>query len=156
MSYEVTIGHESGRHLAVNRFDARPEDMGAEQGRAFGTVAAYLGRIGVPIEGPAVSCYEMGENVFHVSSGFVVGAPVAAGDGVEPLQLPDVDIATTTHVGPYDQLGQAYDALKEGVAAQGRAVDESAMMWEEYLTGPEVPPEETTTVVHWPLTSVEG
>ena len=156
MSYDVTIGHEHGRHLAVSRFDARPEEMGAKQGQAFGKVAGYLGGIGVPIEGPAVSCYERGEDTFHVSSGFVVAGPIEDADGVEPLQLPDVDIATTTHVGPYEQLGQAYDALKEGVTAQGRQVDEAAMMWEEYLTGPEVPPEETTTVVHWPLLPVEG
>lgn len=25
------------------------------------------------------------------------------------------------------------------------------MMWEEYLTGPDSPPEEITRVVHWPL-----
>jgi effector-binding domain-containing protein len=135
----------------VHRFDARPEDMGAQQGQAFGAVASRLGRLGVAVQGPAVSCYEMDEDFFHVSSGFVVEAPVETGDGVEPLRLPDVDVATTTHVGPYEQLGRAYDALKEGAEAEGRHVDDNAMMWEEYLTGPEVPAEEMVTVVHWPL-----
>lgn len=151
MTYDVTIDHESGRYLAVQAFDARPEEMAAKQGRAFGAVAAHLAAIQVPVQGAAVSCYEMGEGTFHVSSGFVVAGPIDSGDGVESLRLPEVDVATTTHVGPYEQLGRAYDALKEGAAARGRHVDETSMMWEEYLTGPDSPPEELTTVVHWPL-----
>jgi len=150
MSYHVTVDHEGGRHLAVSTFDAAPQDMGALQSQAFSKVAAHLGRVGVAIEGPAVSCYEMGNGTFHVSSGFVVAAPIEAGEGVVPLDLPAVDVVTTTHVGPYEKLGAAYDALMEGAEAQGREVDDSRM-WEEYLTGPEVPPDEMTTVVHWPL-----
>ena len=65
--------------------------------------------------------------------------------------LPDVDVVSTTHVGPYDTLGRAYDALKDGVVDLGRKVDESSVMWEEYLDGPQVPPEQTRTLVHWPL-----
>lgn len=151
MNYDVTIDHESGRFLAVHAFDAGPQEMAEKQGQAFGTVAAHLEAIGVPIEGSAVSCYEMRDNTFHVSSGFVVGGPIAPGDGVVSLQLPDTDIASTTHIGPYEQLGIAYAALKKGTEAKGRHVDESAMMWEEYLTGPDSPPEQITTVVHWPL-----
>ena len=70
---------------------------------------------------------------------------------MEPFQLPECEVATTVHLGPYDQLGQAYDALKEGAAAQGRKVEEAGIMWEEYWTGPEAPPEETRTVVFWPV-----
>lgn len=151
MDYEVTIEHEAGRFLAVRSFEAAPEEMGGKQSQAFGRVAAHLGAIGVPVAGTAISCYAMGDRTFHVWSGFVVGGPVPAGDGVESLQLPEVDVASTTHVGPYEQLGRAYEALRAGAAAQGRQVDESAMMWEEYLTGPDTPPDEITTVVHWPL-----
>jgi effector-binding domain-containing protein len=151
MSHEVKIATEQGRHLAVTRFDARPEDMGQKQGAAFGSVAGYLARIGVAVVGPAVSCYEMAEDVFHVASGFVVEGPFEPGEGVEPFQLPECEVATTVHIGPYDQLGQAYDALKAGAAAQGRKVEGSGIMWEEYWTGPEAPPEETRTVVFWPV-----
>ena len=38
MDYEVAISHESGRHLAVVRFDARPQEMAEQHGRAFGAV----------------------------------------------------------------------------------------------------------------------
>jgi GyrI-like small molecule binding domain len=154
--YDVSTAHETGRHLAVSRFDATPEEMGQQQGAAFGRVASYLARIKVPVTGPAVSCYEMGEKVFHVASGFVVSAPFDGGDGVEPFPLPACEVATTTHIGPYDQLGHAYDALQEWARAHGRKVDESGLMWEEYWTGPETPPEQTRTAVFWPLVPEQG
>ena len=47
MTYDITIEHETGRHLAVTSFDARPEEIGAKAGEAFGKVAAHLGRIGL-------------------------------------------------------------------------------------------------------------
>ncbi len=151
MAYEITIMREPGRHLAVTRFDARPEEMGARAGQAFGTVAARLAALGIGTEGPAVACYGTGEVVFHVAMGFVVSGPIEAGDGVEPLQLPAVEVATTTHVGPYEQLGKAYDAIQEGARSRGREVDEAGLMWEEYWTGPDTPPEQHRTVVSWPL-----
>jgi hypothetical protein len=107
MSYDVTISRESGRHLAVTRFDARPEEMGARAGEAFGRVAAYLGAHGIAFEGPAVACYGMGEDVFHVAMGFVVPGSFDPGDGVEPMHLPEVEVMNTTHVGPYEQHGRA-------------------------------------------------
>jgi effector-binding domain-containing protein len=159
--YDVTLTHETGRHLAVVRYDARPEDMGRKAGEAFGTVAAYLARIGVPVAGPAVSCYDMADyagagDVFHVASGFVVEGPFEPGEGVEPIQLPEREVVTTTHIGPYEELGKAYDALKQGAAGQGRQAEEAGLMWEEYWSGPEVPPAETRTVVFWPVTAPAG
>lgn len=153
--YDVTIARETGRHLAVVRYDARPEDIPRKAGEAFGTVAAYLARIGVAVTGPAVSCYDMDGDVFHVASGFVVSGPFEAGEGVELYQLPDGEVATTTHVGPYDELGKAYDALKQAARAQGREVEDAGLMWEEYWSGPEAPPEETRTVVFWPVRPTE-
>ncbi len=156
MSYAVTIDHENGRYLAVHRFDARPEEIGEKMGRAFALVTDRLGQTGTRPTGPPASCYEMDEDLFHVAAGFPVAAPVGPGDGVEDLRLPDVDTATTVHMGPYEGLAQAYDALREGAAEQGRRVDETAPVWEEYLTGPEVEPQDMCTILHWPLQPVQS
>ena len=89
MGYDVTIEQEQGRHLAVQRFDARPEDLPTRMGAAFGAVMGRLRALGLTATGPAVSCYEMDGEAFHVAAGFVVAGPFEAGDGVEPLQLPE-------------------------------------------------------------------
>ncbi len=152
MSYDITIDHESGRHLAVHRFDVRAEEMADQMGHAFDTVMQHLSRVGATVSGPPASCYRMEESeVLQVFAGFVVAAPVEAGNGVEPLQLPDADTATTTHIGPYDELGHAYDALREGAPSLGREVDLAGLMWEEYLSEPDVAPAELRTLVHWEL-----
>ncbi|HET6694432.1 MAG TPA: GyrI-like domain-containing protein [Pedococcus sp.] len=152
MGYDIEIAHESGRHLAVTRFESRVDEFGERMGAAFGTVAAYLGAAGVPFTGPAVARYEvLGDGAFAVAAGFVVEGPFEGGRGVEHEQLPVCDVARTVHVGPYDRLREAYEALGEGAASHGREIDESIPMWEEYLDGPEVPQEQTRTVVSRPL-----
>ena len=45
MTYEITRLKEPVRYLAVTRFSARPDEIGAHIGGAFGTVAAHLGRL---------------------------------------------------------------------------------------------------------------
>jgi hypothetical protein len=151
MAYDISIGQESGRYLAVRRYDAEPTQLGEAMGAAFGAVAGHLRGIGVPVTGPAVSCYQMDGNLFHVASGFMVDGPFEAGNGVEPLQLPAGEVLSTLHVGPYESLGRAYDAIQEWAQTHGRPVDPSSMMWEEYLDGPQTPPQQTRTLVHWPL-----
>lgn len=148
---DVTITHERGRRLAVVHYEARAEDIGSKAGEAFRRVAAHLARTGVPIAGPAVSVFEADEDAFSVTSGFVVEGEFEPGEGVEPFRLPEVEVATTTHVGPYEELDKTYGALGRGAAARGRRVDDTGPMWEECWSGPETPPGETRTVVFRPL-----
>ncbi|MDD7937230.1 GyrI-like domain-containing protein [Actinomycetospora lutea] len=150
---DVTFAHEIGRRLAVVQYEARPQDIGPKAVEAFRKVAVHLARIEVPIAGPAISIFEADEDAFHVMSGFVVEREFEPGEGVEPYRLPEVEVATITHVGPYDELDKAYDALGQGVAARGRHVDDTGPMWEEYWSDPGTSPAETRTVVFRPLTS---
>ncbi|GAA2092545.1 hypothetical protein GCM10009841_01560 [Microlunatus panaciterrae] len=151
MSYEVQIVDEPGRHLAVTRYSARPEEMGRLVGQAFGTVMAYLSSKGINPSGPAVSYYTMVGDHFDVTSGFLVDAPIEGDRTVVPLQLPAGPVATTTHIGPYQDLGKAYEALQESARQRGLLVDTAGPMWEEYWSGPETAPEQTRTTVFWPV-----
>jgi effector-binding domain-containing protein len=154
MSYDVQFRREPGRHLAVTRFEATPEEMAAKVGPAFRTVIARLGALGIVPAGPAMCVYEMGQARFRVAAGFVVDQPIESDEAVVPFELPATEVATTTHVGAYQDLGRAYDALASQAHEQGREVDRAAPVWEEYWSTPEAPPEQTQTVVFWPLTSV--
>jgi effector-binding domain-containing protein len=152
MTYEITRVDEPARHLAVTRFMAKPDEIGAHIGGAFGTVAAHRGRLGITAVGSAVACYRIGGPAFEVRAGFEVAEPVEPLGPIEPWLLPAGDALRTVHVGPYEELPKAYEALEARARELGVALD-PATMWEEYLTGPEVPPEQMRTVVHWPLAS---
>jgi effector-binding domain-containing protein len=151
MSYEIREVREPDRHLAVTRFTASPDQIGARMGQAFGAVFQYLGRRGLAPLGPPVGCYEMSAGTtFEVRAGCVVSVPIEAEDDVEPYFLSGGPTLVTEHVGPYDELPKAYEALQARALELGQEL-ESAVMWEEYLTGPEVPPDQMRTVIHWPL-----
>lgn len=151
MDYQVHFVTEPGRLVAVSWFEARPEQIASKIPAVFGTVVEYLARIGVTPVGPAVSYYVPKPDRFEVAAGFGVADAFEGDSTVVPLRLPSVEAATTTHVGPYEELGKAYDALTSAVLAHGRELDESAPLWEEYWSPPDTPPEKTRTVVHWPV-----
>jgi effector-binding domain-containing protein len=119
-------------------------------GDAFGRVAAFLAQAGIPPVGPAMAFYDVRPDGMTVSAGFVVPDAIEGDETVVPLQLPRREVVTAEHVGPYEQLPETYDALRAAAEDRGRKLDESSM-WEEYTTGPETPPEQTRTIVSWPL-----
>jgi effector-binding domain-containing protein len=115
-------------------------------GKAFAEVAAYLTRWGAGPAGMPYARYHMlREGWFEVEAGFPAITPVAGEGRVEPSQLPAGMLAVTTHVGPYDRLGQAYDALGRWIADHGS--EPSGDPWEVYFNGPEVDPAELRTEV---------
>lgn len=151
MEYDVQITRVDGRDLAVTMFHATAETIPEKTGAAFGKVYAYLTAHQVHSDGPGVAQFHMEPDGFAVAVGFVVGEPIDGDGEVVPLRLPAAEVATTAHVGPYAELPKAYEALAEGARAEGRELDQSAAMWEEYWSPPETPPEQTRTVVYWPL-----
>ncbi|MGD9700917.1 MAG: GyrI-like domain-containing protein [Acidimicrobiia bacterium] len=154
MSYAIEIITVESRPLAVTRFHVSTSELGAmgeKMSTAFGAVMAHLGRAGIAPEAPAVARYERSGGGFDVSAGFPVAEPFESAGEVSCLVQDAGEVAHTTHLGSYEELTSAYDALRAGVEAQGRALAEDAPMWEEYWSGPDTPAEETRTDVFWPL-----
>jgi effector-binding domain-containing protein len=151
MNHSIVTSHEVGRHLAVTSFPWSHEDVAERMSAAFSTVAGYLARNGVRITGPAMGYYEKTPEGATVSAGFVVDE-VVEGDGtVRSLTLPPGDILTTVHVGPYSTLSETYAAMQEH-AAHNHLVLDQHVMWEEYLSQPDVEPDLLMTRVTWPAT----
>jgi len=151
MSYLVTEHREPPHHLVAVRFEATPAEIPERIGGALAEVFGYLGRHGVTPAGPPVGHYEMvGPEHFVVRAGCFVPEPVATEDGVVGHELPARRELRTEHVGSYADLPRAYDALQKYAAEHGRELD-LGEMWEEYVSGPEVPPTYRRTIVHWPL-----
>ena len=105
-------------------------------GRAFAEVTAALDQKGVPPAGPPVAFYAgVTEQAADVTAGFPVVGSVTPARGLVALTLPGGPTVEATHVGPYDGLADAYADLTRWFEEQG--LTPSAVMWEEYLVGPE-------------------
>jgi len=152
MAHEIRILRTPRTDLAVVRIRSSIQRIPEVMGPAFEDVAAYLGPRGLLGTGPAIAVYsDMDADGVTVAAGFTVAQPVEGDGHVVPLVLPESEVITTTHVGPYETLSQEYGALEQAAAARGRSL--GPLMWEEYWSPPDTPPEETRTFICWPLSA---
>ena len=148
--YEVTLGREPERGLAVVRAVCGPAEIGRTVGECLGRLLTVLGEAGIAWEPPLCALYplDLGERTT-----IAVGARTPHGQGAPGLEfeaLPGGPVAETVHVGPYAQLPLAYHALFAAVHERG--LRPLAPVRETYLVGPgEAPQEEFMTRLTIPV-----
>lgn len=115
----------------------------AEVGRwlpiAYDEVFAALARQGIDPVGPPFARYDLLGDRFVMEAGAPIARPIASVGRVIPGSLPSGPVAITTHVGPYDRLGDAVDALTAWVVAQGS--NPEGAHWEIYYSDPILEPD---------------
>ncbi len=125
--------------LAVVRERVAIAELAPFYDRAYGQVAAALGAAGLSPAGPAVGWYaSMPGSDVEVAAGF----PVRPGDvplgteldGAELQTVPGGPAVAALHVGPYDELGDAWTALDAWCRERG--LHPRGDFWEEYVTDP--------------------
>jgi effector-binding domain-containing protein len=125
--------------------------LAASIGPAYGEIAAYMGRNGIPFAGPPFAMYyNMDMDDLDVEIGFPV-EQAWPGDGrVKPGKLPGGKMASATHIGPYATIEKTYNELTAFVGKKGLATE--TFMYEEYLNSPEdTPPEKLATTIYFIL-----
>ncbi|GGT57628.1 MerR family transcriptional regulator [Streptomyces kurssanovii] len=142
--YEVTMGREPERRLAVARAVCLSAEIAAGVEEGVGRLLPVLGEAGIAWEPPLWALYplDLGERV-EIAVG--VQTPQGAGTpGLEFEVLPGGLVAETVHIGPYAQLPLAYNALFAAIHESG--LRPQAPVREAYLVGPaEAPREELMT-----------
>lgn len=122
----------------VTRARLRIPDIRGWIGPAFGRVMAAIQAAGSPLVGPPFARFEPVDgrlDTFDVEAGFPVSAPISAtAEDLQASSLPGGPAAVTVHVGPYDEMTPAYDALEKWVVDHGGAV--AGTPWENYLSEP--------------------
>jgi DNA-binding transcriptional MerR regulator len=142
--YEVTMGREPERRLAVVRAVCGPAEIAETVEECVGRLLPVLGKAGIAWEPPLWALYplDLAERME-----IAVGVQTPQGEGTPGLQfeaLPGGPVAETTHIGPYAQLPLAYNALFAAVHERG--LRPQAPVREAYLVGPvEAPREELMT-----------
>ncbi|TXH31621.1 MAG: AraC family transcriptional regulator [Actinobacteria bacterium] len=147
VTYDITVESRTPQPAAVIRARVTRDEIADLLNSAFPEIFGVLQVQAVPIAGPPFARYGMGEEAFDVTAGFPVAAAVEPEGRVEMGGLPGGEVATTLHVGSYEGLAGAFDAVTEWVAANGRRI--AGDPWESYLDGPEV--SEPRTMVCFPL-----
>ncbi|MFE4514463.1 MerR family transcriptional regulator [Kitasatospora sp. NPDC056783] len=142
--YEVTLGREPERRLAVVRAGCSPTRIGSGIEECAGRLLPVLGKAGIAWEPPLWGLYPLDlDDPMEIT----VGAQTPQGDGTPGLEfavLPGGPVAETTHIGPYAHLPLAYTALFAAIHERG--LRPRAPVREAYLVGPaEAPQEELMT-----------
>jgi effector-binding domain-containing protein len=117
-------------------------DVGALFGAALGSLFPYLGQHGLaPAGAPYARYAEFGPERADVEIGVPLAElptglrPLAADGVLGATELPGGEVATYLHVGPYPDLGRAYQAIEAWLTASGRSA--GGAPWESYVVGPD-------------------
>ncbi len=150
MDYVCEISQQAAQPTLSIRVRSSVQNLPAEMGRCFGAIAGYLGSLGQSPTDPAYSAYyNMDMSDLDVEIGFGVAAPVPGQGEIAAGWLPEGDVASTLHVGPYADMGPAYAALEAFIKQSGRQPAGAA--YEYYLNDPSVAGEVPRTRIVFPL-----
>ncbi len=150
-TYEIHTETRPERHVAGACATLSVPEIGPWLGKHYTAIAEWLAAHGIQPEGTVYARYrdrDDGPGRFDTDAGFVVAQPVTTDETVEAITLPGGTMAVTTHVGPYDRVGEAYRALEAWLGEQGAELAEAP--WEEYVDGPEVDEAQRRTIVVMP------
>ena len=128
MQYEVVLATVEAGRIAAVRERVTPADIGSRFGPALDQVWQFVRDAGLTT-GHNVFLYD-DANPGLIEFGVQVTAEFEDGDVVVCSETPAGTIATTTHVGPYDELGAAHSAVRAWCHDEGRAI--AGPFWEIY------------------------
>lgn len=152
MDYAITERQLAPQSVLMVRRRVERSALAATLGPLYGAIVDFAQRCGAGFAGPPFTRFvESGHGLLTIEAGLPVTAPIAGSGEVQAGTLPGGRTATTTHVGPYDRLPDAYAALERWIESQGLAV--AGAPWEVYITDPaETPnPRDWRTDVFWPV-----
>ncbi|RZU53242.1 effector-binding domain-containing protein [Krasilnikovia cinnamomea] len=141
--YEITARTRQRQTTAVARATLTVAEIGPWLSRTYGQAAACAQAQGAAITGPPFARYHrLGPDRFSIEAGFPVLPPVVAEGGIQPSALPGGSIATTVHLGPYEQMTPAYEALTRWIKEHGGRP--AGDPWEVYHSDPATQPDPAT------------
>lgn len=153
MAYRCEVTERASQPTLAIRTRASVEELGKVMGQAYGRIGQYMGELEAQCAGPPYAAY-YNEDMEDLD--LEIGCPVAqelpGRDEIEAGEIPGGSFATCLHVGPYAEIGPAYEALSEWM--EENHLQPTGAAYELYLNDPEeTPPEELMTQIMFPLRS---
>jgi AraC family transcriptional regulator len=155
MAYSITKKELAPQPVLIERRRVRRSDIAATIAEALPHIFLHAQQNGIALAGlPFTRYVELGPGMVTMEPGMRVSSANPSGQGeIVADTLPGGPAATTTHMGPYDKLSEAYAAIEQWMAAEGLVA--AGAPWEAYVTDPgDYPdPKDWKTEVYWPLAS---
>ena len=155
MAYSITKKEIPAQPVLVVRRRIKPAEVAATLAEVLGHVFQYAQQNGIAMAGQPFTRYlEWGPGLWTIEAGL----PVTANTRETPPEanvradaLPGGWVATATHTGSYDKLGEAHAAIQQWIEAEG--LTSAGAPWEIYTTDPaDFPdPKDWKTEVFWPI-----
>ena len=120
MEYQIALHDVESQPIVSIRGRHAQAEIPEFLGRSFGLLFGHLKLLGVDPAGPPFVIYHaFGPAGMDTEVCVPVASPVSATGGVESRMLPAVTVARTLHIGPYEELGGAYDAVTDWIRGRG-------------------------------------
>lgn len=135
MEYRIVTHHLEPRAIVSIRDRRKQDDLPGFLTAAFPELLGRLRLLGVAPSGPPFVIYhEFGTQGIDAEASVPIGEPVAAAGKIESRVLPAMTVARTVHLGPYEQLSDAYTAVSNWIRSHGYEI--AGPVQERYLNGP--------------------
>lgn len=152
--YLCEIQELAARPALAIRFRSPVQDLPKHFGRVYAAIMRYLVELGVQPSGePFAAYHNMDMQNLDIVAGFPVPRYLPTRGEIHAFEIPGGMFAICHYTGPYGEVGPAYEALTQFAADKGYAPSGVAYEW--YLSGPDVPPQETRTDIAFPVRYVE-
>jgi effector-binding domain-containing protein len=152
MSYEVEVRKVPEQHVVSIRTQCHVAELGAILSEILPEVWRYIRQSGVSPTGPPFTRYHgFAEDRVDIEGGMPVPSALPGEGRITAGTLPAGEVATTIHVGPYDKLPHAHDALHQWIEEHKK--NSAGPQWEVYWTDPgrEPDPAKWKTELMWPV-----
>lgn len=151
MSYDCELRTQGPKATMTVRTRTPVSQLPQALGKAYGEIAAYLGSLRErPAGPPFVAYHNMDMQDLDVEIGFPVSHPLPGQGKLLPGAMPEGQIATCLHTGPYEDIPAAYDALNRWIDEHGYQATGLAI--EIYLNDPQTTqPAQLQTQIMLPL-----
>lgn len=158
MERKIEIKELADQPVLGVRFKTDMSNISENLGKAYGSLFAYLGKMGEFPAGPPFCLYhdeEYKEEDTDLEA-CVPTAKLLPGEGdVKGYELSGARVASTLHMGSYEQIGDAYQELMPWISDQGYRP--ASPCREVYLVGPDTSenPAEYRTEIICPIVEAE-
>jgi effector-binding domain-containing protein len=148
-TYEIELHDLREEPTAVVRATLAVSELPEFFSHAFAEVAGHIQSHGTyPAGMPFARFDRLEDGRFEVEAGFPVAGPIPGGGRVMPSHIPAGPAISLCHVGPYDSMEPAYQAVADWLAENDAVA--AGPPWEVYTSDPSEDPADYRTQIVQP------